>query len=182
MEIIATPIKDCFIIRNRLFTDPRGYFFESFNHRAFSEATGWKGNFVQDNQSHSQYGVVRGLHMQMGDHAQAKLVRVLKGKVIDVAVDCRRDSPTFGKSFAVELSEDHAQQFFVPRGCAHGFSVLSETATFFYKCDNYYNKAAESGIHPLDPALAINWGVPAESILLSDKDKMQPTFKEWLSL
>jgi len=182
MEIIETPIQDCYIIRNRLFSDPRGYFFESFNHRAFSEATGWEGQFVQDNQSHSSYGVVRGLHMQTGAHAQAKLVRVLKGKVIDVAVDCRRNSPTFGKSFAIELSDDHAQQFFVPRGCAHGFSVLSETATFFYKCDNYYNKASEAGIHPLDIDLALPWGIPQDHILLSDKDKLQPGFQEWLAL
>ena len=133
----------------------------------FSNLTGWEGQFVQDNQSASTYGVVRGLHFQQGEYAQAKLVRVLQGKVLDVAVDLRPDSPSFGKSFAVELDESNEHQLFVPRGFAHGFSVLTEKAVFFYKCDNYYNKASESGIHPFDPTLNIQWQIDAATAILS---------------
>jgi dTDP-4-dehydrorhamnose 3,5-epimerase len=171
MEIIQTPLKDCFLIKNTIFHDGRGYFFESFNHQKFADATGWKGQFVQDNQSMSGYGVVRGLHFQHGEHAQAKLVRVLQGKVLDVVVDLRPDSPSFGQSYAWELSEDNQYQLFVPRGFGHGFSVLSPTATFFYKCDNYYNKASEGGIFPFDKDLAIDWRIPESEALLSEKDK-----------
>ena len=170
MEIIETPLKDCYIIQNTIFSDDRGYFFESFNHRKFSQVTGWEGSFVQDNQSESTYGVVRGLHFQGGEHAQAKLVRVVKGRVLDVAVDIRPDSPSFGKSFSIELSDDNKYQLFIPRGFAHGFSVISPSAVFFYKCDNYYNKASEGGINPYDTSLAIDWMVPAGDAILSEKD------------
>lgn len=180
MKIIETPLKDCYIIENTIFGDSRGYFFESFNHQKFTEQTGWKGQFVQDNQSFSSYGVVRGLHFQQGEYAQAKLVRVLQGKVVDVAVDLRKGSPSFGQACAVELSDDNARQFFVPRGFAHGFSVISETATFFYKCDNYYHKAAEGGIHPFDTDLNIDWQIPFEEALLSEKDKDAMSLKEYL--
>jgi dTDP-4-dehydrorhamnose 3,5-epimerase len=180
MEIIETPLQDCYIVKNRLLGDERGYFFESFNHRRFSELTGWQGHFVQDNQSASSYGVVRGLHFQRGEYAQAKLVRVLSGKVIDVAVDLRTHSPSFGKSFAVELSDDNALQFFVPWGFAHGFSVLSEQAVFFYKCDNYYYQPAESGIHPFDAQLSIEWGISAASAILSAKDAGAGSWQSFL--
>lgn len=170
MEILETPLKDCYIIQNAIYSDDRGYFFESFNHRKFTEVTGWEGSFVQDNQSESTYGVVRGLHFQSGEHAQAKLVRVVKGKVLDVAVDIRPDSPSFGKSFSIELSDDNKYQLFIPRGFAHGFSVISPSAAFFYKCDNYYNKASEGGINPYDITLAIDWKVPAADAILSGKD------------
>ena len=170
MELIETPLKDCYIIENKIFKDERGYFFESFNHKKFSQLTGWEGYFVQDNQSESTYGVVRGLHFQSGDSAQAKLVRVIKGTVLDVAVDIRIGSPTFGKVFTIELSDENETQLFIPRGFAHGFSVISPTATFFYKCDNYYNKASEGGIRPYDKDLAIDWKIPVEHALLSEKD------------
>ncbi len=170
MELIETPLKDCYIVKNKIFKDERGYFFESFNHKKFSQLTGWEGYFVQDNQSESTYGVVRGLHFQSGDSAQAKLVRVIKGTVLDVAVDIRIGSPTFGKVFTIELSDDNESQLFIPRGFAHGFSVISPTATFFYKCDNYYNKASEGSIDPYDKDLAVDWKVPGEKALLSEKD------------
>ncbi|CAN5454133.1 dTDP-4-dehydrorhamnose 3,5-epimerase [soil metagenome] len=170
MELIETPLKDCYIVKNKIFKDERGYFFESFNHKKFSQLTGWEGYFVQDNQSESTYGVVRGLHFQTGDSAQAKLVRVIKGTVLDVAVDIRIGSPTFGKVFTIELSDDNESQLFIPRGFAHGFSVISPTATFFYKCDNYYNKASEGSIDPYDKDLAVDWKVPGEKALLSEKD------------
>ncbi|HSC53858.1 MAG TPA: dTDP-4-dehydrorhamnose 3,5-epimerase [Phnomibacter sp.] len=181
MEILSTPLKDCWLIKNTIFPDERGYFFESFNHKKFSALTGWEGTFVQDNQSSSSYGVVRGLHFQMGEYAQAKLVRVLQGKVLDVAIDLRPDSPTFGKSFAVELTESNEFQLFVPRGFAHGFSVLSEQATFFYKCDNYYHKAAENGIHPLDADLNVDWQIGADQAKLSGKDQAAQSFKQYLA-
>ncbi len=178
MQVEQTPLKDCYLIRDRFFRDDRGYFFESFNKKRFAELTGLQVDFVQDNQSMSEYGVLRGLHFQKGEFAQAKLVRVLQGSVLDIAVDIRRDSPTFGQSFSVELSESSETQFFVPRGFAHGFIVLSETATFFYKCDNYYNKDAEGGIAYNDPDLAIDWKVDAASIILSEKDKLHPTLQQ----
>jgi dTDP-4-dehydrorhamnose 3,5-epimerase len=181
MQIIETPLKDCFIIQNAIITDDRGYFFESFNHRKFSQLTGWEGSFVQDNQSESVYGVVRGLHFQSGEHAQAKLVRVVKGKVLDVAVDIRPDSPTFGKSFSIELSDDNKSQLFIPRGFAHGFSVISPSAAFFYKCDNYYNRASEGGINPYDKNLAIDWQVPPGDAILSEKDMKAISWKEYIS-
>ncbi len=181
MEIIQTPLKGCYLLRNKLFYDGRGYFFESFNHERFRSVTGWQGQFVQDNQSESEYGVVRGLHFQKGDHAQAKLVRVIKGKVLDVAVDLRPDSPTMGQAYTAVLSDDNENQLFIPRGFAHGFSVLSPTATFFYKCDNYYNKVSEGGIHPLDTDLNIDWGIDWKSAKLSEKDQLAQSFKDYLA-
>ena len=178
MKIEQTRLKDCFIIDDTVFGDHRGYFFESFNHQRFFKETGLDVSFVQDNQSKSQRGVLRGLHYQHGDYAQAKLVRVLQGRVIDVAVDVRVNSPTFGEHIAIELTEDNHQQLFVPRGFAHGFVVLSETAVFFYKCDNYYNKEAEGGIIYNDTQLDINWQIPSEEVFLSEKDKELPQFSE----
>jgi len=174
MEIIKTTIQDCVVIKPAIFNDARGYFFESFNAQRFNEATGLNVQFVQDNQSQSTYGVLRGLHFQNGEHAQAKLVRVLKGEVLDVAVDLRPNSPTYGHYESVILSEENKLQFFVPRGFAHGFVVLSESAEFFYKCDNYYNKQSEGGLHYADPALNIDWKVPANSLLVSEKDAILP--------
>lgn len=174
MEIIKTSIQDCLIVRPAIFTDARGYFLESFNAHGFNEATGLNVQFVQDNQSQSTYGVLRGLHFQQGEHAQAKLVRVLKGEVLDVAVDLRPDSPTYGQYESVVLSEENKLQFFVPRGFAHGFVVLSESAEFFYKCDNYYNKASEGGLHYADPSLKIDWKVSADNLLVSEKDAILP--------
>lgn len=178
MKVEQTPLKDCYIIHNTVFRDDRGYFFESFNKQKFGELTGLDVNFVQDNQSKSQYGVLRGLHFQKGAYAQAKLVRVLEGKVLDVAVDLRKDSSTFGKSFTLELSDSSDTQLFVPRGFAHGFLVLSETAIFFYKCDNFYNKESEGGIAYNDPDLNIDWKIDPSSIILSEKDKTNPSLKQ----
>jgi dTDP-4-dehydrorhamnose 3,5-epimerase len=170
MQVEETKLKDCFIIKDTLFKDPRGYFFESFNQQKFNELTRLKVQFVQDNQSKSTKGVLRGLHFQLGTHAQAKLVRVLEGKVLDVAVDIRSNSKTFGQHVAVELTAENETQLFVPRGFANGFVVLSDTATFFYKCDNYYHKLSEGGIIYNDPQLAINWQLPSGDLLLSKKD------------
>jgi len=181
MELIETPLKDCWLIRNSIFPDERGYFLESFNHKKFSSLTGWEGEFVQDNQSASSFGVVRGLHFQLGEHAQAKLVRVLQGKVLDVAVDLRPNSPSFGKMYSVELSDNNEFQLFVPRGFAHGFSVLSEKATFFYKCDNYYHKSSESGIHPFDTSLNIDWKIAKEAATLSIKDQTAQSWQQYLA-
>lgn len=174
MNVTETTLKDCFIIEPRIFEDDRGYFFESFNQNVFEEKTGLKVTFVQDNQSFSGYGVIRALHAQGGEFAQAKLVRVLSGKVLDVAVDARLGSPTFGQHIAVELSAENKKQLFIPRGFLHGFSVLSETAVFFYKCDNYYNKASESGVLYSDPELAIDWQVPSDKAVVSEKDQILP--------
>jgi dTDP-4-dehydrorhamnose 3,5-epimerase len=160
-----------------VFGDHRGYFFESFNKKKFYAETGIQTDFVQDNQSRSQKGVLRGLHFQKGEFAQSKLVRVLEGKVLDVAVDLRKHSPTFGQHVSIELSDDSHTQFYVPRGFAHGFVVLSETATFFYKCDNYYHKAAEGGIIYNDPELGIDWKLPEEDLLLSEKDRLLTTLQ-----
>lgn len=170
MEIQETGLKDCIIIKPRVFEDSRGYFFESFNSKSFEEQTGLSGKFVQDNQSYSSYGVIRGLHNQRGEFAQAKLVRVLKGEVLDVAVDARPGSPTYGKHISVKLSAENKLQLYVPRGFLHGFSVLSETAEFFYKCDNFYNKESEMGVIYNDPQLNIDWLVPADKQEVSDKD------------
>lgn len=178
MKIEKTPLADCFIIYDTVHGDHRGYFFESFNRKTFLSATGMDVDFVQDNQSKSQKGVLRGLHFQDGEHAQAKLVRVLQGKVLDVVVDLRKTSATFGKSFSIELSEDSHQQLYIPRGFAHGFLVLSETAVFFYKCDNYYNKASEKGIIFNDTDLAIDWQLSDIDLILSEKDRILPTFQE----
>jgi dTDP-4-dehydrorhamnose 3,5-epimerase len=178
MRIESTKLDGCFIIHDTFFGDSRGYFFESFNKKTFFDKTGLEVEFVQDNQSQSQLGVLRGLHFQHGDAAQAKLVRVLKGKVLDIAVDLRAHSATFGQHVAVELSEDSRTQFFVPRGFAHGFVVLSEQATFFYKCDNYYNKSAEGGIIYNDPEIGIDWKIETDNIIISDKDLILPRLSE----
>jgi dTDP-4-dehydrorhamnose 3,5-epimerase len=176
MEIQQTALKDCLIIKPSLFEDSRGYFFESFNQKTFEDKTGLSGNFVQDNQSFSSYGVIRALHAQKGEFAQAKLVRVLSGKVLDVAVDARKGSSTYGQHVAVELSAENKLQLYVPRGFLHGFSVLSDTAEFFYKCDNYYNKESEQGIMYNDPELNINWNIPEEKQLVSSKDLILNSF------
>ena len=171
MKIEETPLKDCFIINDTVFKDDRGYFFESFNAQKFEAATGINIPFVQDNQSASTHGVLRGLHMQTGEHAQSKLVRVLEGSVLDVAVDLRKHSSTFGKSFSIELTASNHKQLYIPRGFAHGFIVLSDKATFFYKCDNLYNKESELGIMYDDPDLKIDWQLPKNELVLSEKDK-----------
>jgi dTDP-4-dehydrorhamnose 3,5-epimerase len=181
MELIKTPLQDCVLLRPAVFNDPRGYFFESFNKSKFQELTGQDTNFVQDNQSFSSYGVLRGLHFQKGEHAQAKLVRVLKGEVLDVAVDIRPDSPTFGRSYSVILSEENKLQLFIPRGFAHGFAVISDQAEFFYKCDNFYNKASEGGILFNDRELNIDWQLPEMSIIASEKDYQNPTFSSYIN-
>lgn len=177
MQITETKLKGCFILEPTKYGDSRGYFFESFNARTFNTLTGSETIFVQDNQSYSSRGVLRGLHAQSGDHAQAKLVRVLSGEVLDVAVDVRPGSPTYGEHVAVRLSATNNKQLFIPRGFLHGFVVLSETATFFYKCDNFYNQASECGIHPLDKTLNIDWILPTAELLLSDKDQQAPSFE-----
>ena len=162
------------IIEPRVFGDERGYFFEAFSQRDFNAAVG-NIDFVQDNESKSAYGVIRGLHFQRGEHSQSKLVRVIKGAVLDVAVDIRKGSPTFGRYIAIELSEDNKRQLFIPRGFAHGFSVLTPEAIFQYKCDNYYNRESEGAIAWNDPQLAIDWRIPADKVLLSEKDRNHPT-------
>lgn len=177
MNFIKTKLKGCFILEPRIFNDERGYFMESFNEKAFCEGVGENVHFVQDNQSFSTRGVLRGLHYQSGAHAQAKLVRVLQGEVLDVAVDIRPGSATYGQYEAVLLSGDNQNQFFVPRGFAHGFLVLSETATFFYKCDNFYNKESEGGIIYNDPAINIDWGFEAGKLIISEKDRLLPTLE-----
>ncbi len=178
MRIEKTKLDGCYIIHDTVHGDNRGYFFESFHKNRFYEQTGMSIDFVQDNQSKSQKGVLRGLHYQQGDYAQAKLVRVLQGKVLDIAVDIRKQSPTFGEHVAIELSEESRTQFFVPRGFAHGFVVLSETAVFFYKCDNFYHKESEGGIIYNDADLSIDWQLADAEILLSEKDKLLPTLQE----
>lgn len=177
MNFIKTDIDGVIIVEPRIFADNRGYFFESYNEAEFT-ANGIPNKFVQDNQSKSCYGVIRGLHCQLGEHAQAKLVRVLQGKVLDVAVDARPQSPTFGKHVAVELSSENQRQLFIPRGFLHGFSVLSETAIFAYKCDNIYNKASEFGIRYDDPEIGIDWRIPTEKIITSEKDRIANTLKD----
>lgn len=170
MEIIRPEIEGLLVLRPKIFTDSRGYFYESYSKKNLDEAIGYPVEFVQDNQSKSSYGVVRGLHFQRPPFAQAKLVRCIKGRVLDVAVDIRRDSPTFGQHFAVELSEENHLQFFIPRGFAHGFSVLSEEAIFQYKCDNYYAPQADGGISLNDVSLGIDWRIAPEDRILSEKD------------
>ncbi len=178
MKAIETILKGCFIIEPSVFQDSRGYFFESYNQIKFEELTGLNPVFLQDNQSKSSYGVIRGLHQQTGEFAQAKLVRVLEGKVLDIAVDVREGSETYGEHVAVELSEENNRQLFIPRGFLHGFAVLSDSATFFYKCDNVYNKESEDGVNPLDQTLAVDWQVPLEDMILSEKDKNARSFEK----
>jgi dTDP-4-dehydrorhamnose 3,5-epimerase len=174
MNFIPTKLEGCFIIEPKILLDERGYFMESFNENTFNKGVNQQVHFVQDNQSFSSKGVLRGLHYQTGEHAQAKLVRVLQGEVLDVAVDIRPNSTTYGQYEAVLLSAENQRQFFVPRGFAHGFLVLSDTATFFYKCDNFYNKESEGGVLFNDPTVAINWGFSTEEMIISEKDKIQP--------
>lgn len=178
MKVEQTPLQDCYIIHDTVFADPRGYFFESFNQQTFYQLTGINVSFVQDNQSKSSRGVLRGMHYQQGEFAQAKLVRVIQGSVIDAVVDMRQNSPTFGKSFSIELTASNHQQLFVPRGFAHGFVVKEDETIFFYKCDNYYNKASEAGLIYNDSTANINWQFNIDDVLLSDKDRILPTFSE----
>ncbi len=175
MELIATALKDCFILKPQIFSDERGYFYESFNRQKFKNLSGIDIEFVQDNQAHSNYGTLRGLHFQKGDHAQAKLVRVIRGRVLDVAVDLRPHSPTYLQHVAVELSGENHHQLFVPRGFAHGYSVLEDDTLFVYKCDNYYCKEAEGGVFYKDASLNIDWKLPQDVIKLSPKDAILPS-------
>ena len=177
MKISKTAIDGVVVIEPQVFEDERGYFFESYNQAKMEEA-GLHYNFIQDNQSKSSYGVVRGIHFQKGEYAQAKLVRVLEGTVLDVAVDLRKNSPTFGKYVAVELSAENKKQLMIPRGFGHGFAVLSKTAVFAYKCDNVYNKASEGGIRFNDPDIGVDWKINPDEAILSEKDKNAPFLKE----
>ena len=177
MKFIETKLKGCFILEPKIITDERGYFMESFNEKTFQAGIGQEVTFVQDNQSFSTKGVLRGLHYQCGEHAQAKLVRVLQGEVLDVAVDLRPNSKTYGQYEAVLLSAENQKQFFIPRGFAHGFLVLSETATFFYKCDNFYNKESEGGLIYNDETVKINWNFPLNELIISEKDQILPNLE-----
>ena len=177
MKVTKTAIEGVFIIEPVVFEDERGYFFESYN-QADLKRQGSDYNFIQDTQSKSRYGTIRGIHFQKGEFSQAKLVRVLEGTVLDVAVDLRKNSPTFGQHIAVELSAENKRQLMIPRGFGHGFSVLSDTAVFAYKCDNVYNKASESGILYNDPALNIDWKIDIDKAILSEKDKNNPLLEE----
>ena len=180
MEVIKTEIDGVVIIEPRIFKDARGYFFESYSQREFEEKVG-KIDFCQDNESMSSYGVMRGLHFQRPPFTQSKLVRCVKGRVLDVAVDIRKGSPTYGKHVAVELTENNHRQFFVPRGFAHGFAVLSDVAVFQYKCDNFYHPEADGGISILDDSLRIDWRIPTDKAILSDKDTRHPLLKDFNS-
>ncbi|MCM4172239.1 dTDP-4-dehydrorhamnose 3,5-epimerase [Arenibacter sp. TNZ] len=180
MKVTETKLNGCFVLEPAVFKDDRGYFFESFNSNNFNTAIGQKIIFVQDNQSYSSNGVIRAIHYQTGKYAQAKLVRVLSGKVLDVAVDLRHDSPTFGQHVAIELSAENKKQLFIPRGFGHGFSVLSETAEFFYKCDNFYNKTSEGGIIYNDSSLNIDWLLHIDEIKVSEKDLELPVLENAL--
>ena len=178
MEVIKTAIEGVLIIEPKVFKDARGYFFESFSQREFEQKVG-PINFVQDNESMSSYGVMRGLHFQRPPFTQSKLLRCVKGAVLDVVVDIRKGSPTYGQHVAVELTEDNHRQFFVPKGFAHGFAVLSEIAIFQYKCDDFYHPEADGGISILDESLSIDWRIPKEKVLLSEKDTRHPCLKDF---
>ncbi|QNK76820.1 dTDP-4-dehydrorhamnose 3,5-epimerase [Winogradskyella sp. PAMC22761] len=178
MTIKETKLEGCYILQPNIFKDKRGYFIESFNQKTFNSLLGLDVNFVQDNESKSSKGVLRGLHYQLGEHGQAKLVRVVKGAVLDVAVDVREGSKTFGQHVAVELTEENKTQLFVPRGFAHGFIVLEDETIFSYKCDNYYNKASEAGLIYNDEDLNIDWKLPSTDFILSDKDIILPKLKD----
>ncbi len=177
MEIIHTEISDLAIIKPEVFSDPRGYFLESYSEKRYQEA-GINGQFIQDNISKSTYGVIRGLHYQLAPYSQAKLVHVIEGAILDVAVDLRKNSPTFGQHYAIELSGENKLQFYIPQGFAHGFSVLSETAIVNYKCDSYYSQEAERGIAYNDTTLNIDWQIPVDKAIISSKDSILPSFKE----
>ena len=174
MTITETKLKGCYVIEPKIYKDNRGYFYESFNLDKFNSALGLNVNFVQDNESFSIKGTLRGLHYQIGQHAQAKLVRVIQGKVLDVVVDLRNGSPTYGENVSLELSDENKKQLFIPKGFAHGFVVLSETAIFSYKCDNYYDKSSEGGIIYNDPTLNIDWLLPDNELIISEKDVVLP--------
>lgn len=178
MQIEKTKLAGCVVVTPKTHTDDRGYFMESYRRSWMDSLTDFSGDFVQDNQSLSHYGTIRGLHFQVGENAQSKLLRVLQGSILDVVVDLRQDSPTYGEHISVELSDENNHQLWVPKGFAHGFSVLSETALVCYKCDAYYNKDGDYGIHPLDETLNIDWKIPKAVQLLSEKDSGLPKFKE----
>lgn len=178
MNVIQTPIQDLLIIEPRVFNDDRGYFFESYNAQAFEKTIGYKHIFVQDNQARSSKNVLRGLHYQNAPNAQTKLVRVLEGAIWDVVVDIRKNSPTFGQWYGVELSSENKRQFLVPHGFAHGYSVLTDTAEVFYKCDNFYSKADEGGVFYNDPSLNIDWKIDLKAAIISEKDLVQPLLKD----
>lgn len=181
MEIQKTNIKDCFLIQPRVFEDERGYFLESFNSEKFEQITGIETEFVQDNESMSNYGVIRGLHAQRGESAQAKLIRVILGRVIDVVVDARFDSPTFGEIFTVEISSTLKNQLLIPKGCLHGFSVLEDKTIFSYKCDAFYNPEMEIGVYPLDRYLAVDWKVDTANAQISLKDQKAMSWLEYVA-
>lgn len=181
MVLEETDLKDCYVINPDVFEDDRGYFFESFNANKFQDLTNIEVNFVQDNESKSLKGVLRGLHFQIGKHEQSKLMRVVKGAILDVCVDMRMHSKTFGQHFSVELNEENKKQLFVPRGFAHGFFVLKNDTIINYKCDNFYNKAFERGIIYNDKELNINWGISNNHLILSEKDKKLPTLSKYLN-
>ena len=178
MTFTETEIKNLLVVEPKVFEDTRGYFFETYNQKQFTSA-GIETTFVQDNQSFSTFGTIRGLHLQKGEYSQAKLVRVIKGEVLDVAVDLRKGSPTYGKHFSIHLSEENKKQLFIPRGFAHGFSVLSKTTIFAYKCDNFYNKQSESGIIFNDKDLSIDWKIPQGEEIVSEKDLQLGTFNDF---
>ena len=178
MELIKTPLKDCFLVKPKIFEDHRGIFIETYSERRFEELTGIRKSFIQDNQSISKYGVLRGLHYQTGEFAQTKLVRVIFGKVLDVVVDLRTESPTFGKTFQTILDDQNLHQLYIPKGFGHGFVTLSEKSVFSYKCDQYYQPGSEAGVIYNDPSLNIDWGIPEDDMILSQKDSILPTFKE----
>ena len=181
MTVEKTPLEGCLLIKPQVFKDDRGSFFESYNHKLFQEKTGLNVDFIQDNQSISQRGALRGIHLQTGENAQAKLVRVVQGEVLDVAVDLRKGSSTFGKTYSIILNEENNFQLFIPKGFGHGFITLSKTAIFAYKCDNYYHKTSEAGVIYNDPMLNIDWQLPKEEFILSPKDQEHPTLEEFKS-
>ena len=174
MVVVETNLSGCFLIKPKVYTDARGYFYESFNAAQFEKEVGIVPAFLQDNEAFSNYGVIRGLHFQQGEHAQAKLVRVITGKVLDVVVDIRKESATYGQHIAVELSGDNKMQLYIPRGMAHGYAVLENNTRFSYKCDNYYNKESEGGVYYADAALNIDWKIPEGQRILSEKDMGLP--------
>lgn len=178
MQVEKTPLKDCYLIKPQIFEDKRGLFLETYHRKRFYELTGIDTEFVQDNQSISRYGVLRGLHYQKGEFAQTKIVRAIYGKVLDVVVDLRPDSPSFKKTYSVILDDENLYQLYVPKGFGHGFLTLSEKSVFAYKCDHYYTPGSEAGLIYNDPELGIDWDFPEEKMIISDKDKVQPTFKQ----
>ncbi len=182
MKIEESPLKGSFVIQPKVIEDHRGYFLESYNQQLLYDALGYSPQFVQDNQSKSKYGVLRGLHLQLGEYAQAKLVRAIAGDILDIIVDVRPNSPQFGEHYSLVLSADNKKQLFIPHGFAHGFAVLTETATIHYKADNYYNNKAESGLLYNDPELNIDWQIPLEDIITSDKDLLLPTLSQFKQL